>query len=158
MSINKHKILVVEDEADIRQVLCFFLRHSGYDTLDVASGQEAIQSIPEYAPHLIVLDLMMQPLDGWAVLHWLHNNYKNPTLPVLILTASVHFTEQIRGFEAGAVEYMTKPVQPNKVVERVQLLLSLTEEERLQRQRQRIEDQRKTWNRIQAAQTEERLY
>jgi DNA-binding response OmpR family regulator len=156
--MNKHKILVVEDEADIRHVLSFFLQHSGYDTLDVASGQEAIQAIPEYCPHLIVLDLMMQPLDGWAVLRWLHSNYQNPLPPVLIVTASVHFPEQIRGFEAGAVEYMTKPVQPSKVVERIHLLLSLTEEERLQRQRQRIEDQRKTWSRIQASQAEERLY
>ena len=158
MAINKHKILVVEDEADIRQVLCFFLRHSGFEVLDVASGQEAIQAIPQYDPHMVVLDLMMQPLNGWDVLRWLHNDYKNPALPVLILTASVHFTEQIRGFEAGALEYITKPTQPNKVVERIEFLLSLTDEERLEHQRQQIEVQRKTWDRIRASQADECLY
>lgn len=155
MSIGNHKILVVEDEADIRQVLCFFLRHSGYDVLDVSGGQEAIQAIPEYCPHLIVLDLMMQPINGWEVLRWLRNDHKDLTLPVLILTASFHFTEQIRGFEEGAVAYITKPTQPSKVVERVQLLLSLTVEQRLLRQRTYIEMQRKAWNRIQASQADE---
>ncbi|GAC1388831.1 MAG: hypothetical protein NVS4B11_03970 [Ktedonobacteraceae bacterium] len=156
--VKSHKILVVEDEADIRQVLCFFLRHSGYDVLDVASGREAIQAIPEYCPHLIVLDLMMQPVSGWDVLHWLHNVHQCPSLPVLILTARVHFSDQIRGFEEGAVEYITKPTQPSKVVERVRTLLSLTTEQRLLRQRKRIDDQRKTLGRLCAAQADEFVY
>ncbi len=154
-AVNSHKILVVEDEADIRQVLCFFLRHSGFDVLDVASGQEAIQVISEYRPHLVVLDLMMQPVTGWDVLRWIHEDYNQPTLPVLILTARVHFAEQIRGFEEGAVEYVTKPTQPSKVVERIRLLLSLTVEQRLLRQRERIENQRKTLDRMKAAQSDE---
>lgn len=148
---NKHKILIVEDEADIRQVLCFFLRHSGYEVLDVASGEEAIEVIPEYQPHLLILDLMMPGTTGWDVLQWLHEAYQHPMLPVIILTALVHFPDQIRGFEEGAVEYITKPTQPMKVVERVQLLLSLTPEERLLRQRKRIDEQKKTLERLLAA-------
>ena len=152
------KILVVEDEADIRQVLCFFLRHSGYDVLDVASAKEAIQLIPTYQPHLLILDIMMGDTPGWNVLHWLHEEYPHPMLPVIILTALVQFSDQIRGFEEGAVEYITKPMQPMKVVERVQLLLSLTPEERLLRQRKRIDDQKKTLERLLAAKEDEFVY
>ncbi len=154
-SAKNHKILVVEDEADIRQVLCFFLRHSGYDVLDVASGEEAIKMIPQYQPHLLVLDLMMPGVSGWDVLRWLHEVQQYPTLPVIILTALVHFSDQIRGFEEGAVEYITKPAQPMKVVERVHLLLSLTAEQRLLRQRKRIDDQRKMLERLSAANEDE---
>ena len=146
-----HKILVIEDEADIRQVLCFFLRHSGYDVFDVASGEEAMKVIPEYQPHLLILDLMMPGVSGWDVLQWIHEVHQHPMLPVIILTALVHFSDQIRGFEEGAVEYITKPTQPMKVVERVQLLLSLTAEERLLRQRKRIDDQKKMLERLLAA-------
>ena len=153
--IENYKILVVEDEVDIRQVLCFFLRHSGYDVLDVASGEEAIEVIPHYQPHLLVLDLMMPGLTGWDVLHWLQETYQYPMLPVIILTARVHFSDQIRGFEEGAIEYITKPMQPMKVVERVRLLLSLTAEQRLLRQRKRIDDQRKMLERLSAANEDE---
>ncbi len=155
---KNYKILIVEDEADIRQVLCFFLRHSGYDVLDVASGEQAIEVIPEYQPHLLILDLMMGSTSGWDVLQWLHEEYPHPMVPVIILTALVHFSDQIRGFEEGAVEYITKPTQPMKVVERVQLLLSLTPEERLLRQRKRIDDQKKTLQRLLAAKEDEFVY
>ena len=153
--VENYKILVVEDEVDIRQVLCFFLRHSGYDVLDVASGEEAIEVIPQYQPHLLVLDLMMPGVSGWDVLHWLHEVHQYPMLPVIILTARVHFSDQIRGFEEGAIEYITKPTQPMKVVERVRLLLSLTTEQRLLRQRKRIDDQRKMLERLSAANEDE---
>ncbi len=155
---KRYKILIVEDEADIRQVLCFFLRHSSYDVLDVASGEEAIEVIPEYQPHLLILDLMMQGKSGWDVLHWLHETHQIPQLPVIILTARVHFSDQIRGFEEGAVEYITKPMQPTKVVERVRLLLSLTAEQRLLRQRKRIDDQKKTLDRLTAASKDEFIF
>ena len=151
---KKYKILIVEDEADIRQVLCFFLQHSGYDVLDVASGEEAIEVIPAYQPHLLILDLMMQGKSGWDVLQWLQETHQN-LLPVIILTARVHFSDQIQGFEKGAVEYITKPMQPTKVVERVRLLLSLTAEQRLLRQRKRIDDQKKTLERLSAASKDE---
>lgn len=154
--LKRQKILVVEDEADIRQVLCFFLQHSGYDVLDVASGEAAIEVIPTYQPHLIVLDLMMHgKSSGWDVLHWLHDEYEYPTIPVVILTARVHCSDQIRGFEEGAAEYITKPTQPGKVVERVRTLLSLTAEQRLLRQRKRIDEQKKMLARLGAAQNDE---
>ncbi len=153
-----YKILIIEDEADIRQVLCFFLRHSGFDVLDVASGEDAMNIIPEYQPDLLVLDIMMPGKSGWEVLHWLHEVYHQPMLPVVLLTALVQFSDQIRGFEEGAVEYITKPMQPMKVVERVRLLLSLTAEQRLLRQRKRIDDQKKMLARLSAAKEDDFNY
>ena len=154
---KRHKILIVEDEADIRQVLCFFLQRSGYDVLDVASGEEAMEVIPTYQPHLLILDLMMYGKSGWDVLQWLQETNQHLQLPVIILTARVHFSDQIQGFEKGAVEYITKPMQPTKVVERVRLLLSLTTEQRLLRQRKRIDDQKKMLERLSAANKDEFL-
>ncbi len=155
---KRYKILVVEDEADIRQVLCFFLKHSGFDVLDVSNGQEAIHVIPEYNPDLIILDIMMRPVSGWDVLYWLRTVHLCPTLPVLVLTALVHLTDQVRGFEEGAVEYVTKPAQPSSVIERVRTILSLTTEQRLLRQRKRIDEQRKILERLYAAQPDEFVY
>src|SRR5947209_4457634 len=97
-STTKHKILVVEDEADIQQVLCFFFKQAGFDVLGISGGEEAIHRIPDYDPDLIVLDLMMYPVSGWDVLHWLRDNRYTPPLPVLILTAKVNLAEQIHGF------------------------------------------------------------
>ncbi len=154
-TVKKQRILVVEDDAELRQVLGFFLRHADLDVLDVASGIEAIRVIPEYCPNLIILDLMMLPITGWEVLQWVRDVHGDATLPVLLLSARVHFSEQIRGFEEGAVEYLTKPTQPSRVVERVRTILSLSAEQRLLRQRKRIEDQRKMLARLHDAQVDE---
>jgi DNA-binding response OmpR family regulator len=72
-----------------------------------------------------------------------------------VMTALVHLTEQIQGFEEGAVEYLTKPSQPSVIVERVRTLLSLSQEQRLLLQRKRMEEQRNTLRRLNAAQPEE---
>src|SRR5579875_2651356 len=153
--IKKQKIMVVEDEVDIRHVLCFFLQQAGFDTLGVCNGQEAIDHIPRYQPDLVILDLMMYPVSGWDVLHWLRDNHFIPALPIIVMTALVHLTEQIQGFEEGAVEYLTKPSQPSVIVDRVRTLLSLSQEQRLLLQRKRMEEQRNTLRRLNAAHPEE---
>jgi DNA-binding response OmpR family regulator len=149
-SVQKHRILVVEDEADIRQVLCFFLKHSDFDALGVEDGEEAMRVIPLYRPELIILDIMMHPVSGWDVLHWLSSTHLNPPIPVLVLTALVHLAEQLHGFEEGALEYLTKPTQPSIIVERVRALLTLSAEQRLLLQRERIVEQRKILDRLYA--------
>jgi DNA-binding response OmpR family regulator len=151
------KILVVEDDADIRQILSVFLKHSGFEVRTVSDGQEAIQAIPEFHPSLIVLDLMMQPVSGWDVLRWLQTNHEvaSEAIPVLILTALTHIDQQVDGFEAGAVEYMTKPTQPGKLVERIHTILSLSPEQRTMLRRKRIEEQRTVLERIRAPQPDE---
>lgn len=155
---EKRKILVVEDEADIRQVLVFFLKHSGFEVLSVSNGQEAIQVIPKFAPDLIILDIIMHPVNGWEVLQWLRAQQLTPPLPVLALTALAHVSDQMQGFEEGAVEYLTKPTQPSAVVERVNTILSLNNEQRFMRQRKRLDEQRKTLDRLEAPQRDDFTY
>jgi len=155
---QKKRILVVEDEASIQQVLCFFLKHNDFDVLAVSNGQEAIRVIPEYNPHLIILDLVMHPVSGWDVLHWLRTNRLTPRLPVLVMSALVQLEEQLHGFEEGAVEYITKPTQPSIIVERVRALLSLSAEQRIMLHHKRMDEQRKTLDRLSASQPDEFVY
>ncbi len=155
---QRRRILVVEDEIAIQQVLCFFLTHHDFEVLGVSSGQEAICAIPEFKPHLIVLDLVMQPVSGWDVLHWLRINRLTPCLPVLVVSALVHLKEQMHGFEEGALEYITKPTQPSVIVERVRALLALSADQRLMLHHKRMAEQRKTLDRLYAAQPDEFVY
>lgn len=144
------RILLVEDDFDIRQVLHLYLKYYGFEMREAADGQEAIDLIPVYRPDLIVLDIMMQPVDGWEVLHWLRAQRMNPPLPVLVLTALYQPEQQLQGFEEGAIEYLTKPVQPDIIVERIRTLLQLNTEQRLMLQRKRMDEQRNTLERITA--------
>ena len=152
------KILVIEDDGDIRQVICLFLQLSGFEVREALDGRQAIHIIPEFSPDLIVLDLMMRPVDGWVVLDWLREHPFTPPLPVLVLTALTQLEEQVHGLEAGAVEYMTKPAQPSKLVERIQALLSLSAEQRAMLQRKRIDERRSLLSRIAAPQPDEFLF
>jgi len=155
---NKAKILVVEDDAAILQVLCVFLEFAEFEVLGISNGEEAIHVIPEFCPHLIVLDLMMQPVSGFEVLDWLRANHVTPPLPVLVLTALTQLTEQVHGFEEGAVEYMTKPAQPSALVERIRSILSLSVEERNLLRQKRMDEQRKVVERVYAPQPDEFVY
>jgi len=155
---NKAKILVVEDDAAILQVLCVFLEFAEFEVLGISNGEEAIHVIPEFRPQLIVLDLMMQPVSGFEVLDWLRANRVTPPLPVLVLTALTQLTEQVHGFEEGAVEYMTKPAQPSALVERIRSILSLSVEERNLLRQKRMDEQRKVVERVYAPQPDEFVY
>ncbi len=154
----KSKILVVEDEPSIQQVLCFFLNHNGFEVLGVSNGQDAIRAIPEFDPHLIILDLIMRPVSGWDVLTWLRVNHPSPPLPVIVLSALVNLKEQMQGFEEGAVEYITKPTQPSAIVERVRTILAMSAEQRSLLQRKRLDEQRKTLARLSTMQRDEFVY
>lgn len=155
---QKKRIMVIEDEAMIQQVLCICLKHRDFDVLGVSSGQEAMRVIPEFNPHLIILDLLMHPISGWDVLHWLRANQFTPDIPVLVVSALVHLTEQMQGFEEGAIEYIPKPTQPSIIVERVRALLSMTDRQRRKLQHKRMNEQRKTLARLSAAQLDEFVY
>ena len=164
---DRPRILVAEDDIGIRQVLCVFLEHSGFEVRAASDGQEAISLILEFRPHLIVLDLMMQPVSGWEVLNWLRENCQAlgnmletalPMIPVLVLTALTPLKEQVHGFEAGAVEYMTKPTQPSAIVKRIRNILSLSVEQRAMLQRRRIDERRGILERLYAPSPDEFTY
>jgi DNA-binding response OmpR family regulator len=154
----KAKILVVEDEPSIQQVLCFFLNHNGFEVLGVSNGQDAIRAISEFDPQLVILDLIMRPVSGWDVLTWLRINRPTSSLPVIVLSALVNLKEQMHGFEEGAVEYITKPTQPSEIVERVRTILAMSTEQRKLLQRKRLDDQRRTLARLSRTQRDEFVY
>jgi DNA-binding response OmpR family regulator len=155
---KKAKILVVEDEPSIQQVLCFFLNHNGFDVLGVSNGQDAIRAIAEFDPQLVILDLLMRPVSGWDVLTWLRVNRPTTPLPVIVLSALVNLKEQMHGFEEGALEYITKPTQPSAIVERVRTLLAMSTEQRQLLQHKRLDDQRRTLARLAKTQRDEFVY
>lgn len=154
----KAKILVVEDEPSIQQVLCFFLNHNGFEVLGVSNGQDAIQAIVEFDPQLIILDLIMRPISGWDVLTWLRANRPSSPLPVIVLSALVNLKEQMHGFEEGALEYITKPTQPSAIVERVRVILAMSVEQRNLLQHKRLDDQRRILARLSRKQRDEFVY
>jgi DNA-binding response OmpR family regulator len=152
--ISCQRILIVEDEPDIQQVLTFFLQHNGFETLTASDGQEAIRLIPVFHPHLIILDLIMRPVPGWEVLRWLRANQLAAVTPVLIVSALFNISEQVHGFEEGAVEYLTKPTQPSTIVEHVRSILALNAEQRSNLRQIRIDERRRILERISAAQSD----
>ncbi|MBO0778272.1 MAG: response regulator [Ktedonobacteraceae bacterium] len=140
----RQKILIVEDEMALRQVLSFFLKQNDYEVLEASNGQEAIRIIAELEPQLIILDLVMRPVSGWEVLHWLRDQQLLSRIPVLVVSALVRLQEQMHGFEEGAIEYVTKPTRPSLIVERVKDILSLSTEQRIMLRHKHLDDQRKT--------------
>ncbi len=149
------KILIAEDEADIRRILCVYLKYAGFVVQAAAHGQEAIAMIGEFKPHLVVLDLMMQPISGWEVLDWLRVNHFTPPLPVIILTALSDIKEQVHGFEEGAIEYLAKPAQLSKVLERIRAILSLSPEQRLLLRHEQMEQKRSILEQLYAPRLDE---
>lgn len=154
---EKQRILVVEDEADIRQVLSFFLKQAGFDVVAVGDGQRAIDTLPTYRPDLVILDLLMRPVSGWQVLEWVRTRYTDTDLPVLVLTALAQFSQQVEGLERGATAYITKPMQPRRVVERVQDLLSQSAEQQRLNRETGIQERRQILEHFAAMQREELL-
>jgi DNA-binding response OmpR family regulator len=100
----------------------------------------------------------MQPVNGWEVLNWLRVNSITPPLPVLVLTALTHVTQQVQGFEQGAVEYVTKPTQPSMLVARIREILSLSVEQQTLLRRKRMDEQRRVMEQIYAPQPDEFVY
>lgn len=150
-------ILVVEDEADIRQVLSFFLKQAGFDVIAVSGGQEAIDHLSTHRADLLILDILMRPVSGWQVLEWVRTQYADTSIPVIILTALAQFSHQVEGLERGATEYITKPMQPRRVVERVQDLLTQTAEQRNLNRASGISERRQILEHFAAMQREELL-
>src|SRR5204862_6717892 len=112
----------------------------------------------EFRPNLIILDLVMRPVSGWDVLDWLHAHRLTNQTPVLVVSALVNLKDQLRGFERGAIEYITKPTQPSVIVERVCALLAMTTEQRIMRRRQRMDEHRRILEQLYAAQSDNFTY
>lgn len=112
-------VLVVEDERDIREVLRRYLERAGHSVLTTATGAEALVILQTGSPQLVVLDLGLPDIDGLEVLA----AAKSTAVPVIVLTARSAVEDRIRGLQAGADDYVTKPFSPQEVVLRVSAVL-----------------------------------
>jgi DNA-binding response OmpR family regulator len=117
----KPKILVVDDEFSIRDLLSGYLRKAGYEVVAVMDGEAALEAATLHKPALVVLDLLLPgELDGWDVCRALR---ARSNIPILMLTSLARDDQQVAGLELGADDYVTKPFSPRQVVARVKALL-----------------------------------
>jgi len=117
------RILVVEDDPDIAELVARYLDKAGFTTERVASGRDALQAIAARPPELLVLDLMLPHVDGLEVCRRVRANEATATMPIIMLTARAEESERIVGLELGADDYLAKPFSPNELVARVRALL-----------------------------------
>ncbi len=121
------RILIIEDEVDIAELIGFNLTRHQYDVHMAHDGLEGIKAIVKVKPHLIILDVMLPKKDGFQILKEVRNNQSFKNTPVLMLTAKAQTEDTIRGLEQGVDDYMTKPFSPKELVLRVKAILKRTQ-------------------------------
>lgn len=118
-----NKILVVEDEPDIMEVVCYNLKQAGYEVAQAEDGETALAVVDEVNPNLVLLDLMLPGTDGLEVCRLLKQKDGSREIPVMMLTARAEEVDRIVGLELGADDYMVKPFSPRELVLRVKAIL-----------------------------------
>lgn len=124
--MKKGKVLVVDDEINITQILEFSIGAEGYDVITAMNGEEAIDKARREQPDLIILDIMMPRIDGYEACRILKANPLTKNIPVILLTAKGRDIDKRLGYEVGATDYIVKPFSPNKLIDKIQKLLSCT--------------------------------
>ncbi len=125
----KEKILIVDDERDILELITYNLEREGYRVESVTSGEEALIRAMKFLPDLIVLDLMLPGLDGIEVCRRLKRNDDTKQIPVLMLTAKSEDSDIVTGLEIGADDYVTKPFSPKVLIARIRTALRRSSED-----------------------------
>jgi DNA-binding response OmpR family regulator len=119
----KPTVLVVEDEQNIRELVCLHLGLENYDCVQAGDGEEALKLARSRSFDLVILDLMLPGLDGVTVCRAIRRDSANPDVPVLMLTARREESDKVVGLESGADDYLTKPFGVRELVARVRALL-----------------------------------
>jgi len=117
------KILVVDDDPHIRELVGVFLRNEGFDVYEAGDGREALARLATVKADLVILDVMMPNMDGWELARELNGGEHDFGLPLLMLTAKGETSQKIKGFGLGADDYLVKPFEPLELVARVKALL-----------------------------------
>lgn len=118
--MSNRKIMIVDDDPNICELLRLYLEKEGFDTVVAANGRLAISLCESNTPDLILLDIMMPELDGWQVCREIR---KNSSVPIIMLTAKGETFDKILGFELGADDYICKPFDSKEVVARIKAVL-----------------------------------
>jgi two-component system phosphate regulon response regulator PhoB len=117
------KILVIEDEEDIQEVVTYNLTKEGYRVQAVSSGEDGLNTVKSDAPDLVILDLMLPGIDGLEVCRALKHDKETSHIPIIILTAKGEESDIVTGLELGADDYITKPFSPKVLIARVRAIL-----------------------------------
>ncbi|MDE6357306.1 MAG: response regulator transcription factor [Eubacteriales bacterium] len=117
---NKLKILIVDDDEHIAELLSLYLNKEGYETKEVYSGKKAIEEFSNFSPHLVLLDIMLPEIDGYQVCREIR---KISFVPVIMLTAKGETFDKVLGLELGADDYIVKPFDSKELVARVKAVL-----------------------------------
>jgi two-component system OmpR family response regulator len=133
------RVLVVDDEESIVQLLCTALRYEGFATASAASGREALTQAAEFRPDLVLLDVMLPDIDGFEV-HRRLSGASAGRLPVVFLTARRDTDDRVRGLTIGADDYVVKPFSLEELVARVRAVLRRTRGEQDAARRLAVED------------------
>ncbi len=116
----KYKILIVDDDENICELLRLYLEKEGYETVVAHDGEQAVSSAQKHSPDLILLDIMLPKLDGWQVCREIR---KFSETPIIMITAKGEVFDKILGLELGADDYVTKPFDTKEVIARVKAVL-----------------------------------
>jgi len=114
------KILIVDDDTNISELISLYLNKEGYETKEVANGKLALEVFGEYRPDLVLLDIMLPGVDGYDVCKEIR---KTNRTPIIMLTAKGEVFDKVLGLELGADDYMVKPFDPKELIARVKAVL-----------------------------------
>jgi phosphate regulon transcriptional regulator PhoB len=120
---NTARILVVDDEPDLVELVTYNLEKDGFKVTPAGDGEEALDAIKKSSFDLIILDLMLPGIQGAELCRIVRNNPKTSALPIIMLTAKGEVSDRIHGLETGADDYMTKPFSPRELIARVKAVL-----------------------------------
>jgi DNA-binding response OmpR family regulator len=129
------RVLVVDDEPDVLLLCRVNLEFEGYDVVTAPDGEAGLESCRELEPDVVLLDVMMPKMDGWQVLEAIKADDRLAHIPVVMLTAKVQDEDQIRGWSAGAADYITKPFSPLSLSEVISDVISISPEEEARRRK-----------------------
>ncbi|AWZ47980.1 DNA-binding response regulator [Clostridiaceae bacterium 14S0207] len=123
----ENKVLIVEDEANIRSFVKIFLKNNGFNVFECERGEDALKIVTLEKPNIVILDVMLPGIDGFKVCEELRKQNKN--IGIIMLTARGQDNDKIEGFETGADDYMVKPFNPKELLLRIKSLLRRVSEE-----------------------------
>jgi DNA-binding response OmpR family regulator len=122
--VKKARVLVIEDEADIRDLIVFTLKNRGFEAAGVECGEEAWIEAAKETPELLVLDVLLPDMDGLSLCEMFRRIPQTAKTPILILTACATVQTRSIAEQAGADDFMTKPFSPRELAQRVETLLA----------------------------------
>src|SRR5439155_7322577 len=117
------RVLLVEDEQDVAELIRYNLAKEGYDVVVTANGADALRLARERQPDVVLLDIMVPQLNGWEVCRRLKKDPELSAIPVIMVTGRVEEGDKVLGFEVGADDYVTKPFSPRELIARIRAVV-----------------------------------